>query len=95
MIHVYTSCTVVMGSNPQIETAFQDLLELYEKKGGKNLGFWWTVGGECDEASWLFFWRNLNNYKKTMELVRKDKKYPIEELASLVISLNDKILIPN
>jgi hypothetical protein len=83
-----------MGKKTQIENAFQDLRELYEKKGGKNIGFWWTIGGEGDEVSWLFSWMNLNNYHKAMEVVRKEKNYPLEELASIVISLNDKILIP-
>ena len=62
--------------------------------GGKKIGFWWTIGGEGDEASWLFSWKNLNNYQKAMNAVVKEDTYPIETLASIVVSLNDKILIP-
>jgi hypothetical protein len=83
-----------MGKKKNMINAFHDLRDLYEKRGGKNLGFWWTIGGEGDEASWLFSWRNLNNYQKAMEEVPKENTYPIEEIASIAISLTDKILLP-
>jgi hypothetical protein len=94
VIHVYTTCIIVIGKEAEIKNAFLDLRDLSVKKGAKYQGFWWTVGGEEPEASWLFSWHSLNNYRKGIEEIRKESRYPIEELASSVISLNDKILLP-
>ncbi len=95
MINVLSTCNVVIGRRTEFEEAFKELIALYDKHGAKLVGFWWTIGGEGNEALWINTWKDIGNYEKGNEEARNDKDYPLERIASTVITYTDKILKPS
>ena len=94
MIYVLSTCTVSMGKEREFETTVQEMTAVYEKHGAKLVGLWWTLGGERNEVVWLFSWNDLKAYKQGRDAVWKDENFPIDKVASLVITFSDKLLTP-
>jgi len=92
MIHVLSTCTVIMGKREEFGDMVKEITSVYEKHGAKLVGFWWTLGGEANEAVWIYAWENLKDYEKGQEAVWKDKSFPMEKFSSTVITYTDKIL---
>jgi len=92
MIYVLTTCTVVIGRRLEFENTFKEINSLHQKHGAKLVGFWWTIGGEGNEAVWIFSWKDLKDFEKGKEAVWDDKDFPLEKVASTVIAYTDKIL---
>jgi hypothetical protein len=94
MAYVLTTCTVVLGKEREFETTLNEITAIYQKHGAKPIGFWWTLGGERNEAVWLFAWNDVRAYENGQEKAVQDENYPLEQVASLVITATDKILKP-
>ncbi len=94
MAYVLTTCTIVMGKEKEFETTLNEITSIYEKVGAKPVGFWWTFGGERNEAVWMYAWKDVKAYENGQENAFKDENYPLEQFASLVIASTDKILKP-
>jgi hypothetical protein len=94
MAYVLTTCTVVLGKEREFETTLNEITAIYQKHGAKPIGFWWTLGGERNEAVWLFAWNDVRAYENGQEKAVQDENYPLEQVASLVITSTDKILKP-
>ena len=94
MIYVLTTCTTVLGKEREFENTLNEMTAVYEKHGAKPVGFWWTLGGERNEAVWLYAWKDLKAYENGQENVVTDENYPLEQMASLIITSTDKILKP-
>ena len=92
MIYVLTTCAVVIGMNQEFENAFREINLLYQKQGAKLIGFWWSLIGEGNEAVWIYSWDDLKDFEKGKERVWKDKDFPLEKIATTVITYNDKVL---
>jgi hypothetical protein len=50
--------------------------------------------GEGNEAVCINAWKNVEDFEKGQEAAWKDKSFPLEKVASTVITYNDKILKP-
>lgn len=94
MIYVLSTCTVVMGRRKEFENMVKEVTSVYEKHGAKLIGSWWTLGGEGNETVWIYAWKDLKDFEKGQEAVQKDKNFPIEKVASTIITYSDKILKP-
>ena len=92
MINVLTTCSVLMGKREEFKKTFNRIKELYEKTGAKHVGFWWTLGGEENEAVWMFEWESLTAYEEGKESVVNNPDYPQEDFNSCVILHTEKIL---
>ncbi len=94
MIHVLTACTVAIGRTNDFENTMREVLPIYEKHGGKIVGFWWAIGGDKNEAVWMHTWKSLEDYEKGVEETWNDKDFPIEKIANTIITHTEKILKP-
>jgi len=94
MIFVLTTCTTVLGKEREFENTLNEMTAVYEKHGAKPVGFWWTLGGERNEAVWMYAWKDVNAYENGQEKAVTDENYPLEQMASLIITYTDKILKP-
>jgi hypothetical protein len=83
-----------MGKRDEFANMFKQVTAAYEKNGAKLVGFWWTLAGEGNEAVCINAWKNLENFEKGNEAAWKDKSFPLEKVASTVITTTDKILKP-
>ena len=88
MIHVLSTCTVVIGKRAEFESAFKEVKSVFEKHGAKLVGLWWSVGGEGNESIWIHAWKDVNDYARARvwnNHMREIHGYstPIEEFGSL------------
>jgi hypothetical protein len=95
MIYVLSSCTVVMGKKKEFESAFREISSIYERHGAKLIGLWWTIGGEANEAVWIHSWKDLKDFERGQEEVWEDKDFPMEKVASTMVTYTDRILKPS
>ena len=72
----------------------KEVTSLYEKHGGKLVGFWWSLGGEKNEALWLSAWKDTKDWEKGEEETWSDKNFPMEKVSSTIITYSDRILKP-
>ena len=94
MIYVLTTCHVAFGKNSEFEETMEEIKVIKEKNGAKLVGFWWSLAGEGNEAFWIYSWKNIQDYVKKRESVWKDKDFPSDKVASMVLTFSDKILLP-
>jgi hypothetical protein len=92
MVTILTTCSILIDKKEEFISIFQVIKNLYIKEGAKLIGFWWTLGGEANEAVWMFNWKTLNSYQLGKKAVLENSAYPIEEISSIVTSYNEKIL---
>lgn len=95
MIYILSTCVVTMGRKKNFDNMFKEVASVLKKHGATLVGFWWTLGGEGNEAVWITSWKNLEAYGKGQEALWKDKDFPTDKFASTVISYTDKILKPS
>ena len=76
----------------EFESIFQNIKDLYSKEGADLVGFWWTLGRDANEAVWMFNWKTFEAYKQGKEAVRNNSAYPLDDITSIVVSYNEKIL---
>jgi hypothetical protein len=92
MTTILTTCSVLLGKRKEFKSVFQTLKNLYINEGAKLVGFWWTLGGEANEAVWMFKWETVSSYLQGKKSIQQNNSYPIEELSSILTSYNEKIL---
>lgn len=95
MIYVLSTCVVAMGKKEDFENMFKEVANVNEKHGAKLIGFWWTIGGEGNEAVWLSSWKNFEAFEKGQDSAWKDREFPRDKIASSAISYTDKMLKPS
>ena len=58
-----------MGRKKNFDNMFKEVASVLKKHGATLVGFWWTLGGEGNEAIWITSWKNLDAYDKAKALV--------------------------
>jgi len=94
MIYVMRTCSVAIGKRKEFEDVAKEAMTVYEKHGAKLIGFWWVLGGEGNEAVWIYSWKDLKHFDEEHNVL-EGEDYPIEKFASTVITYTDKILKPS
>jgi hypothetical protein len=92
MVTVLTTCSILLGKRREFEDIFQKIKNLYTREGAELIGFWWTLGGDANEAVWIFKWKTFTSYKEGKKAVTEDSNYPIDEMTTVIVSYNEKIL---
>jgi hypothetical protein len=92
MVTILTTCSILIGKREDFESIFPIIKDLYSKEGAELVGFWWTLGGEANEAVWMFNWETLASYQQGKKAVLENSVYPMDEMSSIVVSYNEKIL---
>ena len=92
VVTILTSCSVLLGKREEFESVFNVIKDLYIKEGAKFIGFWWTLGGDANSCVWMYKWDTFTSYQQGKKGVHGNSAYPLNELSSIVISYNEKIL---